>query len=233
MCSPSYTAGRPGFPASDVFGVGIRPVLAPVALGRVQNPANVTSAAATSPRSSTADTKTSDESRQTKHRGSLRGRRDEPPLNLDTKPKNFVTKLGEAGEKISLTANYFTVNRPAGWTLEQYRIDFKPDVVSIGMRRALLRNVMPAQSGYLFDGTVLFTVQKIFDGESEFEKAARSRENDEYLVVFKHVKTVSTMESTSLQVFNLVFRQAMSKLNLQLVGRNHFDADASVSHLFF
>lgn len=226
MRSALYTAGVPGRSAALVFSRETRPTAAPLPLGRAQTVVTP-QAQGDSTSDNNRQGKTSDDSRETKARGSLRGRREQVILN--TKPPNLPTKMGSTGTKISMTANYFLVNRKSDWTLYQYRVDFEPEIHLVSMRKALTYGVLPQDVGMLFDGTVLFTIEKLGGHEPTFQKTARSREGTEYLVKFKFTKTVSTMDVASLQVYNLVLRLAMKGLQLQMVGRNYFDADASVS----
>lgn len=226
MRSLSYSAGVPSRPIVPVFTPATRPTMPSLPLGRAQHVVPpLISSDSTSDRAQ--HSQSSEDVRETKARGSLRGRREETITH--TKPSNLLTKLGQSGTKITLTANYFAIERKPDWTLHQYRVDFQPEVHLAGLRKALVRNVVPAGLGYVFDGTVLFTIEKFGGDEPIFQKTARSREEDEYLILFKYTKTLTNMDVASLQVFNLVLRMAMKGLKLQMVGRNYFDPDAKVS----
>lgn len=170
---------------------------------------------------------TVEDRRESNIRGTLRGKRETDQIII-TKPINILSKIGSTGNRVTLTANYFNLLRKPQWTIHQYRIDFKPMVHMEGFKRYLIAQFKEEIGGYLFDGTQLFTIRQL-DGGDAFEKMVRGREGDEYLVCFKYVKVVSMTDSASLQVLNLILRHAMHGLKLQLVGRNYFDPNATVS----
>lgn len=83
---------------------------------------------------------------------------------IRTRPEHdkFV-KQGSSGRKIELQANYLALNTTNQiFLLYQYRVDFKPEVDLTPLRKRYLgKAVREHLSGYIFDGTVLYTQKKI------------------------------------------------------------------------
>ncbi|KNE87170.1 hypothetical protein PSTG_19451, partial [Puccinia striiformis f. sp. tritici PST-78] len=58
-------------------------------------------------------------------------------------------------------ANYFQINTVPDWVLHQYRVDISPEEDHTSTRRYLLRTHKDKLGGYLFDGTVLYTAERL------------------------------------------------------------------------
>lgn len=131
-------------------------------------------------------------------RGALRLRRERNEL-LRTRPPTVETKSGSSGTPVTLQANYFRFQRRPNWQIYRYHVEFKPDVLSEKLRKALIFSQKEMLGGYLFDGTQLFLTRKL---ESEVvEKTVTGRiDNVAYLLIIKFTGEVSMSESTSLQI---------------------------------
>lgn len=163
-------------------------------------------------------------------RGSVRGRRIITDV-VRSRPTELVTKAGFTGRKITVQANYFKVQKPANWTIYQYRVDFVPDVDNTRLRRGLLSEHRNLLGGYIFDGTVLFCTTKFKNMPNSvnvLELLTKSRSGENILIKIKHVGTVEAADNQQFQVLNLILRRAMEGLQLQLVSRNFFDPQAKV-----
>lgn len=137
------------------------------------------------------------------------------------------TKKGYTGTTVTLGTNYFRLIRKPEWNIFQYRIDFAPDIEAVVIRKALLRPHMKLFNGFLFDGTMLFSSTKL---PSEVTQLCSARnDGTNVMITVRYVKEVLMTEMASLQILNIILRRAMEGLNLQLVGRNFFDAIAKVS----
>lgn len=60
-----------------------------------------------------------------------------------------------------LQSNYFQLRTHTDWRLYQYRVDFLPEEDHTGIRKALLRDHKASLGGYIFDGSLLFTSNKL------------------------------------------------------------------------
>lgn len=147
---------------------------------------------------------------------------------VETRPAALNSKRGEGGKPINLIANYFRVNRAPAWNLYTYHVEFRPELELRGTKQRLIREQRELFNGYLFDGTRIFTTTRLEMPTGSLEISSRTREDQEVLMVIKFTGELSMRDAGSLQVLNLIVRRAMQGLDLQLVGRNYYDAAASV-----
>lgn len=135
-------------------------------------------------------------------RGALRLRRERNEM-LRTRPSTASTKTGTTGTPVTLQANYFRFLRRPNWQIYRYHVEFKPEVLSEKLRKALIFSQKEMLGGYLFDGTQLFLTRKL---ESDVvEKSVTGRiDNETYILVIKFTGEVSMSESTSLQILKWV-----------------------------
>ncbi|XP_076274990.1 piwi-like protein Siwi [Rhynchophorus ferrugineus] len=154
--------------------------------------------------------------------GGVKGRTNRKGI-VDTKPKHYATKQGSDGEKILLKANFFPLLSATKWGLNQYRVDFKPELDNTKTRRALVRRafVNKLSSGILFDGAALYTPTKL--QPDPLELAVADDDNVKYLVSIRLVGEVNWGDWHYLQIFNLIVRRCLESLEFKLLGRNYFD----------
>lgn len=134
--------------------------------------------------------------------------------------------LGSFGAKINLKSNYFVVESAPPWTLYQYRVDFTPEEDRTHVKKRLFREaVRSILSGYLFDGTLAFTSNRITPDPLELFV----EHNEQRIrITMKMVGEVTKEDAQKIQVFNIFLRKCLACLNLQLIGRNYFDAAVKV-----
>ncbi|CAG9785688.1 unnamed protein product [Diatraea saccharalis] len=146
---------------------------------------------------------------------------------LRTRPTHITTKKGSSGTPIDLLANYFTVETTPQWRLYQYHVDVTPEEDSTGVRKALLRVHSKTLGGYLFDGTVLYTVKRLHPDPMELY-SERKTDGERMRLIVKLVHDVSPGDYHYIQIFNIIIRKCFNLLQLQLVGRDFFDPEAKV-----
>ncbi|KAG7210785.1 hypothetical protein KM043_012278 [Ampulex compressa] len=155
-------------------------------------------------------------------RGAMRGRRILPMDILETKPKTLATKKGMAGSGVLLQSNYFKLLSMPDWCLYQYRVDFAPEEDRTAVRKGLLRLHKETLGAYIFDGTVLYTSNRL----KEKLELVSKRESDDTIIKID-VRLVGDLmkgDHHYIQFFNILMRKCLEHLKLQLVGRNYFDA---------
>lgn len=165
---------------------------------------------------------------------------DEPPVTpfrgtrpratgpiLVTRPRVGETKCGSLGTPIRLVSNYFRLNKRPQWEIQQYRVDFEPNILHEKTRRYLVATLKEILGGYLFDGTQLFLIKKL--PENPMSKTIVGKDDVPYTLSIRHTGIISMNEIQSLQILNLILRRTTAALNLQLVGRNFYDARSKVS----
>ncbi|CAH0406951.1 unnamed protein product [Chilo suppressalis] len=146
---------------------------------------------------------------------------------LRTRPTHVTTKKGTSGTPIDLLANYFAVETTPQWRLYQYHVDVTPEEDSTGVRKALLRVHSRTLGGYLFDGTVLYTVKRLHPDPMELYSERRT-DSERMRLMIKLVHDVSPGDYHYIQIFNIIIRKCFNLLQLQLVGRDFFDPEAKV-----
>ncbi|KAL3185909.1 hypothetical protein MRX96_028785 [Rhipicephalus microplus] len=85
-------------------------------------------------------------------RGARRGRRDDIAI-LATRPQRITDKKGTTGNPVKLLSNYFRLLTMPNWAIQQYHVEFAPNIESSRLRSALLRDHRDRFGGsYIFDG---------------------------------------------------------------------------------
>lgn len=147
-------------------------------------------------------------------------------LILNTKPQ-AATKQGNHRNRVSLQTNYYRLPLMPQHDFVQYRVDFKPELESTVLKKGLIKSQKEKLGGYLFDGTCLYVTRRLHTNPMVLMTKTR---NDELIEInIKEVSVVSKTSHIAIQLMNLVIKQAMEGLQLQLVNRNFFDAKAKVS----
>ncbi|KAK9512245.1 hypothetical protein O3M35_000713 [Rhynocoris fuscipes] len=159
-------------------------------------------------------------------RGGVRSRRFED-LQIPTKPACISVKQGTSGAPTTLKSNYFKLQTFTEWALYQYRVDFAPDDERTAVRKGLLRVHSETIGPYIFDGTVLYAIKKLHPDPLELYS---SRKHDDVKIRITIKKTTDLVmgDPNYIQFFNIVIRKCIAGLNLQLVGRDFFDAAMKV-----
>ncbi|XP_026671675.1 piwi-like protein Siwi isoform X2 [Ceratina calcarata] len=158
-------------------------------------------------------------------RGSMRGRRVIVP-EIHTRPSTLITKKGTTGNPIPLQANYFKLLAQTDWCLYQYRVDFAPEEDRTVVRKGMLRQHKEALGAYVFDGTVMYTSRRLGD-ELEFW-SQRQSDDEKIRISIRLVGDLKKGDHQYIQFFNIIVRKCLELLNLQIVGRDYYDARAKV-----
>ncbi|XP_034253131.1 piwi-like protein Siwi [Thrips palmi] len=162
-------------------------------------------------------------------RGAMRGRRVIEYQFLRTKPDTITTKQGNAGNPSPLTANYFKLTSITDWTLHQYRVDIAPEEDRTFERKKLLKVHQTKIGGYIFDGTVLYSSSRLTTSPGQsITWTSESDAGTKYTITVRHVNEVKYGDYSYQQVFNILMRNCIRALGLQLVGRDYYDPDPSV-----
>ncbi|XP_046741985.1 piwi-like protein Siwi [Diprion similis] len=159
-------------------------------------------------------------------RGAMRGRRQIVPEFLVTRPQNLITKQGNSGTRLNLQANYFKLLSTTDWCLYQYRVDFAPEEDRTVVRKALLRPHRETLGPYIFDGTVLYTSNRLPEKMELF--SARQSDDAQIRIEIKEVGDLVRGDQHYIQFFNIIMRKCLDHLKLQLVGRDYYDAAAKI-----
>lgn len=114
------------------------------------------------------------------------------------------------------------------WEIYHYHVEFSPEIEAASFRNALLVRQRAILGSFLYDrGSSIYTVRQLDNEVTEI--VTRDREEREILIKIKRVGVISPLEGRCIQVQNIIMRKALNALQLQLIGRDHFDAAARVS----
>lgn len=163
-------------------------------------------------------------------RGATRGRRDRAEeFYLRTRPEALSSKQGEGGVDVTLGTNYFELIAKPNWRLLQYRVDMKPDIEHTGVRKALVYSHASNLPKIIFDGTMMFTTNRLTSDNKPLELTSK-RDSDGTIVhiTIKLVSEVQPQDYHYIQFFNIVLRQAMEKMKLELIRRDYYDPKAAI-----
>jgi len=161
-------------------------------------------------------------------RGARRGRPADSGV-LRTKPATVANKIGDAGQVIPLRANYFKLKKMPNWKIFQYRVDMKPEVDYTKERKYYIRQHMEFKN-YFFDGTILISGHPLTVSKDQNLVFTTKRDSDGQMieVTIRLVGEVSPESSEYLMFMNIIMRNMLEKLQLQLIGRNYFDVKAAI-----
>ncbi|XP_037958068.1 protein piwi [Teleopsis dalmanni] len=146
---------------------------------------------------------------------------------VNTRPKELDSKLGSSGRTIRLQTNYFVCDTKADWCIYQHIVYIDPEIEVRRIRSGVLSIISSVLGGYLYDGLHLFSNKKITENETKYEVDAKDERK--YTITIRYVGVLQMTEYQALHILNLILRRAMGTLNLQLVGRNFYDALAKIN----
>ena len=163
-----------------------------------------------------------------KQNGSGRKKReefiDQPVTREEGYDKRGDHRQGDV--EVNVVANFFRVDSKK-ISVTKYRVDFDPECEIPALRRALIRQHKRLLGFFVYDGAnEVYLLRPL--AESPLELQSQSREGSNYKVKFRQTTVVHYTEAAYLQVLNLILRNGMRGLNLQLVGRNFYDVDPRV-----
>ncbi|XP_037936960.1 protein piwi-like [Teleopsis dalmanni] len=146
---------------------------------------------------------------------------------VNTRPVELDSKLGSSGRTVKLQTNYFVCKTKADWCIYQHIVSIDPEIEVRRIRSGILSIISSILGGYLYDGRDLFSNKKITENESKYEVDAK--DGRKYTITIRYVGVLQMTEYQALHILNLILRRAMGTLNLQLVGRNFYDALAKIN----
>lgn len=112
------------------------------------------------------------------------------------------------------------------FNLGQYRVDFDPDSEVTNTRKAIVRENQEilGLSRYTFDGSSLYTGTFLEDKTEE----SATFNNMPMKITIRRTGTIRSDNPQAFQIFNLIMRDAMSKLQLKNIKRNYYDPQMKI-----
>lgn len=157
-------------------------------------------------------------------RGARRGRRDEVAI-LATRPTRITDKKGDSGQPVKLTSNYFRLMTMPNWAIQQYHLDFAPNIESMRLRRGLLSDHRDRFGGsYIFDGmSDLKSSTRLEQKVTELYSQRRS-DGAQIRITVKHVQELAPNNPELLRIFNTQMRRNLESMQFVQIRRQFFNA---------
>ncbi|XP_075541342.1 piwi-like protein 1 isoform X4 [Dermacentor variabilis] len=157
-------------------------------------------------------------------RGARRGRRDEIAI-LATRPQRITDKKGMTGNPVKLMSNYFRLLTMPNWAIQQYHVEFAPDIESSRLRSALLRDHRDRFGGsYIFDGmSDLKSATRLEHKVTELYSQRRT-DGAQIRITVKHVQELAPNNPELLRIFNTQMRRNLESMQFVQIRRQFFNA---------
>ncbi|XP_034397580.1 piwi-like protein 2 [Cyclopterus lumpus] len=135
-------------------------------------------------------------------------------------------KAGTKGTPVTIGSNHILI-RCRNEAVYQYHVTFTPNVESMGMRFAMMKDHRSATGEVVaFDGSILFLPVKLND--VVVLKSLRRTDNEEITIRIQMTKILPPNSDLCIPFYNVVLRRVMKIIGLKLVGRNHYDPESAV-----
>jgi aubergine len=113
-----------------------------------------------------------------------------------------------------------------------YHVSFETEIEERSTRRKIVREQSELLGNFIYDGNKsLYTFRSLQLQEQNIK--FKTSEDVENVLKIEHKGKIDLSSPEALMVMNIIFRRTMSGMNLQLVGRNLYDPQRSVSDSFF
>ncbi|KAM9743859.1 piwi-like protein 1 isoform 1-T4 [Menidia menidia] len=132
------------------------------------------------------------------------------------------SKCGTSGAVIRLSANFFRILSRPQWVLYQYHVDYKPPMESRRLRSALLFHHSEVLGlARCFDGAQLFLPHRLHNKETVLHSETRNGEKVQITITLTN--ELPPTSPVCIQFYNIIFRRILKILNMQQIGRNHYN----------
>ncbi|XP_034006787.1 piwi-like protein 2 isoform X2 [Trematomus bernacchii] len=137
-----------------------------------------------------------------------------------------INKAGTKGAAITIGSNHIVI-RCKNEAVYQYHVTFTPNVESMGMRFAMMKDHRETTGEVIaFDGSILFMPVQMED--VVHLKSVRRTDNEEIDIRVQMTKILPPNSDLCIPFYNVVLRRVMKIVGLKLVGRNHYDPESAV-----
>ena len=110
--------------------------------------------------------------------------------------------MGKSGKAVNVATNYFKLLNKPSWRLYKYRVDMVPEVDHMKMRKALLYSHKQNLPQMMFDGTLVFVVERIEPDPKVLEST--TREGTVIKITLRLVEELKPTDFHYMQFFNIV-----------------------------
>ncbi|KAI1284926.1 Piwi-like protein 1 [Halotydeus destructor] len=150
---------------------------------------------------------------------------------LRTRPASIENTVGDTGVPVRMFANYIKVNTPDGLAVQQYHVDFSPEVESTMLRRSMLYETTKQMlnNAFLFDGMHDLKSLARLPQEVTDVIAVRRTDNQEIKITIKFVGEMGWGSFEMLRLYNTQMRRNLQHIKYILMGRHYFNPDSRKS----
>ncbi|XP_024940997.1 piwi-like protein Ago3 isoform X2 [Cephus cinctus] len=151
-----------------------------------------------------------------------------PQLSLSTTESltqsEPISRQGEAGTVIEMTANHINLVQEPDRGLFQYEVTFAPNIDSRPLRTKLLNQHLAELGGVkTFDGAILFVPKKLKQDRMIFSSLHPDGSTVILTLIYKKEQSVSE----NIQFYNILIGKIMYALKLVRIGRQNFNPRAA------
>lgn len=152
-----------------------------------------------------------------------------PTAEPRTRPDHLTDKRGSAGQPIPLRSNFVILRNRPNCALYQYSVSYSPPIESRGLRGGLL-NEHTSLIGNVraFDGMILFLPRRLPDDVTEVVSIMR-HDQTQVRVTITLTNEVAASSPVSLQIFNVIFRKILGKMEFKQIGRHYYNPKKNIA----
>jgi len=151
-----------------------------------------------------------------------RGPRGMPPPEPATRPEHITDKRGTSGTSIDVISNFVVLRNRPDCAIFQYNVSYSPQVDSRRRRVGMLAE-QEALVGKVraFDGMILYLPHRL---PQDVTTVLTTTDNGQTQVTMTITLTneVHANSPVCLQLFNILFRRILSKLEMKQIGRHYY-----------
>ncbi|EEC14103.1 Cniwi protein, putative, partial [Ixodes scapularis] len=132
---------------------------------------------------------------------------------------------GDSGQQVKLLSNYFKLLTMPNWAIQQYHLEFAPNIESSRLRGGLLRDHRDRFGGsYIFDGmSDLKSPTRLEHKVTELYSQRRS-DGSQIRITVKHVQELAPNNPELLRIFNTQMRRNLESMKFVQIRRQFFNA---------
>ncbi|XP_059092216.1 piwi-like protein Siwi [Tigriopus californicus] len=155
---------------------------------------------------------------------------------VKTRPASLTSKCGVSGTPVALRANYFKINKSGAARMFSYHVTLKSEMEEERsfVRKIIVRRLAQVLPVYLFDGMMMFTMERLYpEGqdcrvEMSCNENKATNESVPVEVEFKLTGEIFPTDHTYLHVLNIIKNQANDGLQLTQMGRGYYDPKSTI-----
>ena len=141
--------------------------------------------------------------------------------DLTTRPEGF-DKRGTCGQMVKVCSNFFELTQKPTCQIYQYTVSYDPEIDNKRFRSKLLYEHAPIiGTARVFDGMTLYIPHQLPD-ESTTLVSKRTSDDTDIQITVKFTNQLLANSPASLQLYNIIFRKLLDKIDMEQIGRYYY-----------